>query len=541
MAQRIYLNDIQQEVMYIGAKDSIVCAGRAIGKGVIHAQWNLRNFQRMPGSITGMVSPNAKRALTNTLPSMLVHWEKWGYKRDIHWCIGHRPPKKWGWPDPIFKPENYENVLSFYNGSIGFIISQDRQGTSNSHSFDALAIDEAKFVDHEQLKDETFPANRGNRQYFGHRSYHHGMLVTSDMPLTKKGSWFLDYEKKCDPEVIELIKGIVYEIWKVKERVRKMQTEGKLVPEYTKGYLTQLNRDLCKLRSVAVYYREAPTLYNLAVVGDAFISQLKRDLPPLTFQTSVMCKRVGIARDGFYNSLTERNYYSATNFGYLDSLEYQFDKIKEPSSLMDADVSSMHPICIAFDFNANINWLVAGQVVDGRNLRVIKSFFVKYERKLLELVGDFCMYYRNHRRKEVIFYYDSTALGSNYAVNDEDFKWVIIEAFRAQGWEVRDVYIGKPMHHMEKQLLINRMLVGKANRHIHINRENNEDLIISIQTAGVYNGGKDKRGEKLAESEEDKLESRTDGSDAFDTLAIGCERFPQLVVDIGNIGFSYGG
>ena len=536
MAQKVYLNDIQQELMYVGAKDSIVVGGRAIGKGPMHAQWNLRNFQRMPGSITGFVSPNAKRALTNTLPSMLVHWEKWGFKRDVHWCIGHKPPKKFGWPEPIFKPENYENVLSFYNGSIGFIISQDRQGTSNSHSFDALDIDEAKFVDFEQLKDETFPANRGNRQHFGHKSYHHGMLITSDMPLTKKGSWFLDYQNKCDQETIDLIRGIVYEIWKVKERVRLLQSEGKPVPEYTKGYLTQLNRDLCKLRSVAVYYREAPTLYNLAVLGEAFISQLKRDLPPLTFQTSVMCKRVAISRDGFYNSLTERNYYSATNFGYLDSLEYQFDKIKEPSSLMDADVSSMHPICIAFDFNSNINWLVAGQVVDGRNMRVLKSFFVKYERKLVELVGDFCKYYRNHKRKEVVFYYDSTALSSNYAVNDEDFRWVIIEAFRNQGWEVNDVYIGKPMHHMEKQLLINRMLQGKANRHLLINRENNEDLIISIQTAGVYNGGKDKRGEKLAETEEDKLESRTDGSDAFDTLAIGCERFLQQTVELGYVG-----
>ena len=536
MAQKVYLNDIQQELMYVGAKDSIVVGGRAIGKGPMHAQWNLRNFQRMPGSITGFVSPNAKRALTNTLPSMLVHWEKWGFKRDVHWCIGHKPPKKFGWPEPIFKPENYENVLSFYNGSIGFIISQDRQGTSNSHSFDALDIDEAKFVDFEQLKDETFPANRGNRQHFGHKSYHHGMLITSDMPLTKKGSWFLDYQNKCDQETIDLIRGIVYEIWKVKERVRLLQSEGKPVPEYTKGYLTQLNRDLCKLRSVAVYYREAPTLYNLAVLGEAFISQLKRDLPPLTFQTSVMCKRVGISRDGFYNSLTERNYYSATNFGYLDSLEYQFDKIKEPSSLMDADVSSMHPICIAFDFNSNINWLVAGQVVDGRNMRVLKSFFVKYERKLVELVGDFCKYYRNHKRKEVVFYYDSTAIGSNYAVNDEDYHWVIVDTFHKHGWEVNDVYIGKPMHHMEKQLMINRMLQGKANRHLLINRENNEDLIISIQTAGVYNGGKDKRGEKLAETEEDKLESRTDGSDAFDTLAIGCERFLQQTVELGYVG-----
>ena len=39
---------------------------------------------------------------------------------------------------------------------------------------------------------------------------------------------------------------------------------------------------------------------------------------------------------------------------------------------------------------------------------------------------------------------------------------------------------------------------------------------------------KNKAGEKLAESEEDLLEHRTDGTDAFDTLFIGCEKFPKV-------------
>jgi hypothetical protein len=46
----------------------------------------------------------------------------------------------------------------------------------------------------------------------------------------------------------------------------------------------------------------------------------------------------------------------------------------------------------------------------------------------------------------------------------------------------------------------------------------------------VYNGKKDKRLEKKIETEESKLEERTDFSDAFDTLYIGCERFPQETV-----------
>ena len=67
-----------------------------------------------------------------------------------------------------------------------------------------------------------------------------------------------------------------------------------------------------------------------------------------------------------------------------------------------------------------------------------------------------------------------------------------------------------------------------------------KNLILAIQSAGVSRGRngfrKDKSGEKLAEAEEALLEHRTDGSDAFDTLYIGCEKFP--VHDIMNVPVS---
>ncbi|MGM9723178.1 MAG: hypothetical protein ACI30O_07970 [Muribaculaceae bacterium] len=49
-------------------------------------------------------------------------------------------------------------------------------------------------------------------------------------------------------------------------------------------------------------------------------------------------------------------------------------------------------------------------------------------------------------------------------------------------------------------------------------------LTLCLVAIGVT--AQDKGGEKLAESEEDLLEHRTDGTDAFDTLYIGCEKFP---------------
>lgn len=524
---KVYFNAPQQEVMFTGAHTSVFVGGRRLGKtfGVMAPFW-LRNMQRMPGSVGGIVVSTYKRGLTNTLPGTLQALEQWGYKRGIHYFLGVKPPKSSGFAKPKIEPAEWEHVLSFYNGSIAHIISQDRPGTSNSLTLDWIAIDEAKFVDFEKLKDETFPANGGIKSYFGDRYYHHSMMIVSDMGVTKKGSWFLNYENKCDPELIEIIQGTIYEIWKIKNRVRELLVKGLEPPAYLHNYLRKLYTDLARMRRVAVFYKEYSSILNMEILGESYINQMKRDLTPLTFQTSILCKRIGIAKDGFYSSMTERHKYNASDTSYLDSFEYMFDKIKDESCLQDADLNREAPICIGMDYNANINWLVAGQPNGGR-LNVLKSFYVKYERKLRELVEDFCRYYRHHKTKEVVFYYDSTALNGNYAVNDEDFQYVITAEFERLGWDVTPVYIGAPMRHMEKYLLINRMFKGHAHLVPMFNEQNNEDLLLSVQTAGVYNGGKDKRGEKLAETEEDRLENRTDGSDAFDTLCIGCEKFPQ--------------
>ena len=65
----------------------------------------------------------------------------------------------------------------------------------------------------------------------------------------------------------------------------------------------------------------------------------------------------------------------------------------------------------------------------------------------------------------------------------------------------------------------------------YLNRQNNDDLILAVQSAGVKRGRngfcKNKSTEKNPESEENLLEHRTDGTDAFDTLYIECEQFPQ--------------
>lgn len=533
--KEVYFNNPQRRTQLIGANTTVIVAGRRTGKtDSIASPFVLRNMQRMPGSTGGIVVPTFKHGLTNTIPGLLAAWKRWGFLNGVHYVVGRKPPK--GFRSAIIEPTDYEHVISFYNGSRAIIISQDRPGSSNSLTLSWLLIDEAKFIDYERLKDETLPANGGIKSYFGKHSFNHSILILSDMPQTKKGSWFLHYEDKMDKELIAAIEATVCEIWRIKQRIKSDREAGNTPPDYLRKHLRHLDRQLNQMRSVAVYYKEYSSIENLQLLGETYIKQMKRDLTPLTFQTSILCQRIGIAKDGFYSSMREAHFYDASNFAYLDKMwaELAADPTAQQQPLntaaQDADVIPSAPICIGMDYNANINWIVAGQPV-GKRLNIIKSFYTKFERKIPALIADFCTYYQDHQNKTVIFYYDTTALGSNYAVNEQDFRWVVIHEFERHGWRVQDVYIGNPMKHHEKYLEINEAFAGRRKLMPFLNRQNNEDLILALQTAGVSRGRngfrKDKGGEKLAETEEDLLQHRTDGTDAFDTLYIGCAKFPQ--------------
>lgn len=516
-----YFNDAQQFLLAMNARDEIAVCGRGFGKGAVQAGRLQTGFQGMPGSTGGFVAPSVKRCLTNILPSMLIHLERWGFHRDVHYTVGKKPWKALHWKSPIFSPSNWENTISFYNGSVCNIISQDRAGTSNSMSLDYVIIDEAKFIDPDQLRNETLLANRGNENYFGNFFMHHGMTITSDMPITKKASWFLSYEDSMDADIVATL-------WFVIRKIKHIRDDMKRYPEKAfilRDELNQWQQLLPKLRRDCLLYAEFTTLENIDILGEDYIRRMKRELSPQTFDTAIINRRQRIAKDGFYGALDEdANFYTAPNNSRLNLQNIGTDNLKDDCRL-DSDLDSELPITVAFDANSNFNCMVCGQDKDWK-LRILKSLFVKYDRKLPELVEDFCEYYKWHKKKLVIFYFDATFKGTVTGIHANELYVIIERAFKAHGWRVVRKFIGRPMNHIEKNLLINEMFKGKRKNRILINRDNNEDLIISIESAAVVNGKKDKSGEKDVETDEDQLENRTDFSDAFDTLSIGVELFP---------------
>lgn len=515
--------------MLVAANTEVDIWGRRTGKsyGII-APRLVRNTQMMQGSTGGFISSTYKQAHMRTLPAMLLGLHEMGYKRDVHFVIGRKPPKKLGFSKPLVEPNRYDDVLTWYNGSIQVIISQDVKMSSNSMTLDYLIGDEAKGLDFDKLKEESFPANGGTRRYFGDCPWHHGIVFVSDMPVAKSGKWLLNYREKMDTEVIDAIKQLMAE-W---HRLKSLPDTG-----YKVRTIRDTETRIAQLRSIAVYYSERSTFENVDIVGLNYLRQQKRDLPPLVFQTAIMSKRIERLKDGFYPNFNDavHTYIANNNKPLIDNL-YNFDKEQDYGCLLDADLDLSAPITGAFDYNSNINWLVVGQR-DGTKIRILKSFYVKYTRKLRELVDDFCHYYRHHRTREFVYYYDNTALGSNYAVNNDDFASVICDQLYKNGWKVTKKHIGNPMKHHEKYNILNECFTGAKHLMPFLNKENNEALIISISLAEVAITArgfqKYKGGEKLIESEDDPLEFRTDGSDAFDTLVLGNCLYPYMAWGYG--------
>lgn len=370
----------------------------------------------------------------------------------------------------------------------------------------------------------------------------HGLHVTKGM-VTMAVSY-----KLIEQDDAELIYDYEYLITPEEYFEMQMFLRSK---KFNDGYLREL-------RQVAFCVRRASSLDNVDILGESYIRQMKRDLPSYTFMVSIMNVKMQKSNDGFYANLDIDNVHgyipdeidplATAKFstqkatGVVDgkrvtSESYQpdFKELAERDDCrMDADCINELPLYIGIDYNANLNTMVVGQVYQRDGLEcvnVIKSFYVKNERKLRELIADFSRYYAPKRafNRDVTYFYDATAKqGASYATTDERFYMTVQSELERNGWNVTGIDMGVPERHDVKHKIINDALAHFEGPAIRINQPNNPDLIIALQLCEVqisYKGfRKDKSGEKKPESEDSTpLQNRTDFTDAFDSLYLGCK------------------
>ncbi|MDO5341304.1 MAG: hypothetical protein Q4F69_02470 [Bacteroidia bacterium] len=519
--KQVYLHRGQLLYKLCSARDSVNICSRRWGKSWLVAMRIMENVLEMPGGLGVFVASSFRQAHSRTLPAALMAMEEFGWRRDVHYVIGHRPDPRLGFREPLFCPSDLKDVVWFANGTLMVIISQEVVMSANSMTVHWVVGDEAKGLDYYKLSNELFPAVGGSDRWFNDPAkYPHlwGKHFFTDMPTGKDGLWLVKkYEKEYDKELCDTIIAMECEI-----RRLELQTAN----TYNSRKAARLRRQVNLLRSKALYYQERPIFDNIAVVGADYVKRCERDLTPLVFRTSILTRRIDKVEGMFYDSFDRKvhTYHATDNSRLNDYRAQHYD------CLLDTDLDRHKPIAVSFDYGALINWLVAAQI-QGHVHKTLKSFFTKHKQRLREVIQLFCDYYESHLNKTVIYYFDSTALATGYVEVGHSAYDIVHDEFARHGWVVKDVPLGNPMRHDAKHSIINDGFSGQKELLPMFNADNNEELLQAISLTEIQIGSKgvrkNKSGEKTIETDTNlPLELRTDGTDAWDTNYLGCLTYP---------------
>ena len=571
---KIYMHRGQLDVYNFGSRHTKLRCARGWGKTIYLAIYNLKcvlGLRRMIGLFLGA---SAKQLYTRTMPNMLKGFNMMGFQEGVFYFLGQAPARL-RWEYPLAKPRVWESCVHMQNGAVLQAASMAVKGSCNGINAAWMCGDETKYLPWTRVKEEAYPTLRGDfmppsarkieQKRWGYGTdpkinpYYCSTCFVSDAGLTNS---------QCQWEKEEQ-----YETRDINDQIAQMLAELKYLEKTNPRLAVQLAQNetflkrLHLLRSQSESFWNFSSLENMDILGgEAWVRQMKRELPDLMFRIQILGQKKGAAKDGFYSN------FDIDIHGYTapEVTDVVFDKFSvkksgkaldvqkwptqyETESLdldqlqragldcsLDLDLDYNEPLRIAIDCNANLNGMVVGQARDFRgrpSVMVMKTLFVMEERKLRALCRDFTDYYKPFLRRngDVIFYYTSTIKqgGSTpYAVEDSEdsrFDKVVIAELESMGWNVVDAEIGAAWRHERKYQFINDVLAFQESPAMFINREagRNDYLITAIENTAVVPGTfrKDKSMEKLKNTDPDSLggdpRTRTDITDALDDLLIG--------------------
>lgn len=500
----------------------VVIWGRGTGKSSYGIGIVIRNIVHfLPRSKWLIVAESYKAMLENTLPSTIRALEGLGYFRDVHYVIGIKPPKYW---QPPYEPptKGFSNTITFFNGTMFQLVSQDSAATSaRGLNTDGAIVDEALNLDKEQYDEEIAPTIRANQAQFTGVPFHLGQFFFSSMPygsgaewLTNTGKYYLsdgyDYEKLMDMLITAQIEFLDEQsmsrkelAWKECIRIRKL----------IKWYSKRIDR-------VNTFYQESNTFDNIAVMGYDYISRMYRSTSELKFMTEIMNKRMNKVEGAFYSKFdrhkhTYKRHWSNLSVGVADvdvimeavGDEFNLDNVNRLGSSADNDCIAFQALHAGMDFGGNINCLVVGQKLETlKRFNLLKDFFVKNPETIDELADNFTEYYRYHQEKLIYLYYDQ--FGNQTVGNSKDtYAEQFANKLRTAGWTVILMSTGaNPLHHL-KYLFYGNLFGGQFDVTVLINYYNCLATIQSIEgvkvkeVQGLIKKDKSKEG-KNVETEE---------------------------------------
>jgi hypothetical protein len=543
----IKLNKPQKRVYMINPHWYIGIFSRGVGKTFyLQAIRSMETAKNVPGGFSCFYNATYIGAQQRTVAGTISGWKSLGWVEGRDFVKNIEPPKHF-LANQHYKPFTWKNTVVTKNGHVFIIGSNDRPGLVNSLSITGgIFVDECRFIDEPLMREDLYPAIRGNNIWGDDNPFVFSRTYTSDMPfISDEAEWLFEFEKLMNPDQIKLIAAASIHVEKIKYELFKYNESMMDTDKYSEKIhwmekIEELNKDLAianmylfKIRSSykgtkgSVYYDTGSFLSNINVLKKNYFFDNFNPQKPLISKVSFLNFKPEEVENKFYTQLAKRHFISGNlNYDILEPLGIADEDNKH--NILAAhiyDYNKELPVDIEFDFGDMCTCSISQTF--GLEERYIATFEVMFPFDIDDLV-DMCNHFlQGHQNKKVYIYKDPAG---NWQRNKKQQVYGLetIERFRYHGWNVFDMCPPGSINpeHGAKHQLISWILKEKRPEYpyIRIIRETNRQLEASLKKAPLKieikkDGSKmilkDKSSEKLIPLE-DKAMKTTDHSDHFD-------------------------
>lgn len=544
----LYLTSAQSRAYIISPNWYMGIFSRGTGKTTrIQALRSYQTAVNVPAGLSVFYNATYIGAQQRTVASSLEGWRDFGLKEGKDYVVNINPTKHF--KETNYQPlKNWKNTITYKNGHVFLIASNDRPGLVNSLSITGgIFVDEFRFIDEPLMRQDLYPAIRGKNKWGLDNPFVFSRTYTSDMPMiTDDCGWAFDFKTKMNNEQIVLIVQAAKKVEKLRLEISQIyqdfeSTDSQSVKERLLKKIHSLTITLQPkinaLNSIrtrfsdkngSVYFDTGSFIANLNVLGADYFFNNADPRNELVARTSYLNIKPDAVEHKFYARLHRRHFVTG-NFNY-DLIE----EIGIPTSInetlvLDAsyikDYDPLKEIDIEIDFGDMCSCSISQTF--GLEERYIASFEVLQPFSIDDLMTIVNNYLKHHINRKINVYKDPSG---NHMLNKQKQTFGIqtVYTLRTLGWIVVDkTPVGsRNASHDAKFQLINEILSEKRKDfpYVRIIRETNQQLeaslnkaprLLKISSDGTKQIVKDKSSEKELRLE-DKPMNSTDHSDHFD-------------------------
>lgn len=491
----VYANDTQQAFLASLARIKTALMGRGSGKTNLIGKVIACLFLYMPRTRYALVGQTYVSLDLVTMSEIRESLEQAGiyeyHPKSMpfgHYVIGIQPPTNWAKPYKKIGRKGHQYCMSFINGLVIQLVSQDNSETSRGLNLDGSLVDERGSIKTSVLNQVVYPTIRANTDKAISKSHlHHIQYEFGSAPWTAEGQEMYKVEENYLAEI---------------EHIKKL-SRGELL-KYKPNFL----------------WLESTCLDN-PFTGQRYWDRMKQTLESLEFDIEIANMRLSSLPNGFYHA------FSTKKHCYLPQDCYQYDEEKGIHAYLPNDYVKSKPLEITLDFNAEICWNIVSQTV-GLEDRIINSKYVKpnlttADKSILVQGAEwFTETYATHPDKIVYLYGDpggNSRSASTSAVNLPFFNTYTDVLIKA-GWMVNRRELTSYPKHIDKYRLVNYILseenIRIPKQRINEYAGNNKALIIALQSIGVKQGSDLFEKDKSSERNKRSREYASDSTDALD-------------------------